>query len=296
MKTFLLLGTLVASALSTPLEILKYKDEEAGHGHVMSGEPGVQVEGEYFWKAPEGDAPLKLVYSAGAEGYVAQGDHLPVAPMMPEVPTMELPVMVDYTPEVAEARSAFMKVFDEVKMRQAEVEENAVDDMVVIDADVDAVERKRRDAEADHHLPYLYNTYAPAYSHYYVYPTVQKVAEAVNEEEEMSMKEEDEMVEEKQVEGVKYYTPAYQYYPGFPSVVYPFQQVAPVNTVSNVQVRYPLYQQSFYPGYPALTFNPTNQVVLGQPQPVAAAAGQPGSRILPEQVQEGEDEPAALLL
>ena len=39
------------------------------------------------------------------------------------------------------------------------------------------------------------------------------------------MKEEDEMVEEKQVEGVKYYTPAYQYYPGFPSVVYPFQQV-----------------------------------------------------------------------
>ena len=47
----------------------------------------------------------------------------------------------------------------------------------------------------------------------------------MNEEEEMSMKEEDEMVEEKQVEGVKYYTPAYQYYPGFPSVVYPFQQV-----------------------------------------------------------------------
>ena len=69
-----------------------------------------------------------------------------------------------------------------------------------------------------------------------------------------------------------------------------------MNTVSNVQVRYPIYQQSFYPGYPALTFNPTNQVVLGQPQPVAAAAGQPGSRILPEQVQEGEDEPAALLL
>ena len=45
-----MLGTLVASALSTPLEILNYKDEEAGHGHVMSGEPGVQVEGEYFWK------------------------------------------------------------------------------------------------------------------------------------------------------------------------------------------------------------------------------------------------------
>merc|ERR1712142_997258 len=179
-------------------------------------------------------------------------------------------------------------------MRQ--VEENDVDDvdMVVIDADVDVVERKRRDADAGHHLPYLYNTYAPAYPHYYVYPTVQKVAEAVNEEGEMSMKEEDEMVEEMQVEGVKYYTPAYQYYPGFPSVVYPFQQVAPVKAVSNVQhvqVRYPLY-----PGYPALTFNPTNQInqiTLGQP---VADAEQPGSRILPEQIQDGEEEPAALLL
>merc|ERR1711868_55151 len=294
-NTFLLLGILVASALSTPLEILNYKDEEAGHGHVMSGEPGVQVEGEYFWKAPEDDSPIKLVYSAGAEGYVAVGDHLPLSPAVPEAPVMELPVMVDFTPEVAEARSAFMKVFDEVKMREArdEVEENAVDDMVVVDAD--SLERKRRDA--DPQLNYFNNFYAPAYPHYYVYPTVSRVVEAEESEDvDTEMKDEDEMVAEKNAEGVKYYTPSYQYYPGFPSVVYPFQQVAPVKAVSNVQVRYPLYQQSSYPGYPALTFNPTNQVVLGQPQPVAAAAGQPGSRILPEQVQEGEDEPAALLL
>jgi len=292
MKTFFLLGTLVVSVLSTPLEILNYKDEEAGHGHVMSGEPGVQVEGEYYWKAPEEDSPIKLVYSAGAEGYVAVGDHLPLSPAVPEAPVMELPVMVEFTPEVAEARSAFMKVFDEVKMREArdEVEENAVDDMVVIDAD--SLERKRRDA--DPQLNYFNNFYAPAYPHYYVYPTVSRVVEAESEDVDVEMKDEDEMVAEKNVEGVKYYTPSYQYYPGFPSVVYPFQQVAPVKAVSNVQhvqVRYPLY-----PGYPALTFNPTNQInqiTLGQP---VADAEQPGSRILPEQIQDGEEEPAALLL
>merc|ERR1712130_601055 len=86
-----------------------------------------------------------------------------------------------------------------------------------------------------------------------------------------------------------FYAPAYPHY-----YVYPFQQVAPVKAVSNVQhvqVRYPLY-----PGYPALTFNPTNQInqiTLGQP---IADAQQPGSRILPDGIQEGEEEPAALLL
>jgi len=114
-----------------------------------------------------------------------------------------------------------------------------------------------------------------------------KVVETESEDVDIEMKDEDEMVAEKNVEGVKYYTPSYQYYPGFPSVVYPFQQVAPVKAVSNVQhvqVRYPLY-----PGYPALTFNPTNQINQ-------ITLGQPGSRILPEQIQDGEEEPAALLL
>ena len=35
---------------SSPIEILNYKDEEAGHGQVMSGVPGEAVMGEFHWK------------------------------------------------------------------------------------------------------------------------------------------------------------------------------------------------------------------------------------------------------
>ena len=112
------------------------------------------------------------MYTAGEEGYLATGDHLPVSPDVPAAPQMVLPVMVDYTPEVAEARSAFMKVFDEVKMRQ--VEDNVVDEDAVA---VEAVERRRRDADpllVKYQHPVV-RSYAPAYPHYYVYPVQQKV-------------------------------------------------------------------------------------------------------------------------
>ena len=60
---------------------------------------------------------------------------------MPEAPAVELPVMVDLTPEVAEARDAFMATFEEVKMRAEAIEAEAEPEAV------EAMERRRRDTE-----------------------------------------------------------------------------------------------------------------------------------------------------
>merc|ERR1719333_2038910 len=119
---------LAASAAASPIEILKVEDAEAGYGHQQSGVPGQEVEGAFYWKAPEGDE-VALTYTAGEAGYLAEGAALPLSPAVPEAPAVELPVMVDLTPEVAEARDAFMATFEEVKMR------------------VEAMERRRRDTE-----------------------------------------------------------------------------------------------------------------------------------------------------
>merc|ERR1712037_578783 len=67
-------------------------------------------------------------------GYLAEGDHLPLSPEIPAAPQMVLPVMVDYTAEVAAARDAFMETFNEAKMK-------AEEEMVEV------VERRRREAE-----------------------------------------------------------------------------------------------------------------------------------------------------
>merc|ERR1712012_1410744 len=72
-----------------------------------------------------------------------------------------MPVMVEHTPEVVEAREAFMKYFQEAKMRAEEA------NMKQVEANaVEAVERRRRAADAQ-----VYG-YAPAYPHYYVYPAL----------------------------------------------------------------------------------------------------------------------------
>ena len=66
-------------------------------------------------QAPDtGDAVYKLTYTADMDGFQAMGDHLPVSVIlytkagfqifvqviMDPVPEVELPAMVDYTPEV----------------------------------------------------------------------------------------------------------------------------------------------------------------------------------------------------
>jgi len=134
----LVFSLLFSLVVCSPIEILNVEDAEAGYGHVMSGVPGEQVEGSFFWRAPEGD-DISLVYTAGEAGYLAEGDHLPVSPEVPAAPEMVLPMMVDFTPEVAAARSSFLEKFNEAKMKAEEETEESM-----IESD-----RRRRDAAED---------------------------------------------------------------------------------------------------------------------------------------------------
>jgi len=289
MIKFHCLALLAASVASSPIEILNYKDEEAGHGQVMSGTPGEAVMGEFHWKAPEGDA-IKVVYTADMDGYVATGDHLPVSP--------------DLTPEVMEARAAFMDKFDEAKAQA--MEEEIMEDIAAVEIAEeimeeealglrsDEVERRRRDADADAQV-FLTQPlqYAPSYPYYFVnpiVPTVKKVAEDIVDEDEVEKVDD---MEEMETPKMAYYLPQYapSYY--YPSVIprlvqYPTgvkttvtQRVSPWYPVSNVQ--YPL-------AYPGLV----PQVVPQVPEVIEPSS--PAERILPSEPQAGEDESAALLL
>merc|ERR1712115_645826 len=140
----------VAEPVAEGGHIIKYDDEELGHGHVQTGVAGEMVEGALYYKVPEGDT-VHLTNTADDNGFVAAGDHLPVAPAALAVEEPVLPVMVDLTPEVAEARDQFAATFKEVQMRNAALEEDEMLESVdnAVDADVEEViaERRRRDAD-----------------------------------------------------------------------------------------------------------------------------------------------------
>merc|ERR1711997_572812 len=140
MKVFLLCLAVAAHGLPVEPEaepaaeadhIIKYDDEELGHGHVQTGVAGEMVEGSLYYKVPEGDT-VHLTYTADDKGFVAVGDHLPV--------------MVDLTAEVAEARDQFAATFKEVEMRNAALEDEMIE---TVDNAVEEViaQRKRRDAD-----------------------------------------------------------------------------------------------------------------------------------------------------
>jgi len=292
---------LAASAAASPIEILKVEDAEAGYGHQQSGVPGQEVEGSFYWKAPEGDE-VALTYTAGEAGYLAEGAALPLSPAVPEAPAVELPVMVALTPEVAEARDAFMATFEEVKMRaeamEAEPEPEAVE----------AMERRRRDTEeamvmeaaemedqvamedmaveavegaAKFQVPvFPVSYYAPSYPHYYLPAVQQKVAGAEAEDPRKELV--------KTVQYLPSILPSYQYYPFssyIPRVVQPVQASEAAKAVKTV----PLYQYPVY--YPGLT-----SLYPGLPLAPAQPAVAEEARVLPDAKVEGEDEPAALLL
>merc|ERR1719278_2539370 len=292
---------LAASAAASPIEILKVEDAEAGYGHQQAGVPGQEVEGSFYWKAPEGDE-VALTYTAGEAGYLAEGAALPLAPAVPEAPAVELPVMVDLTPEVAEARDAFMATFEEVKMRAEAMEAEAE-----AEPEPEAVERRRRDTEeamvveaaemedqvamedmaveavesaAKFQVPvFPVSYYAPSYPHYYLPAVQQKVAGAEAEEAPQVAQT---------VPYLPSILPSYQYYPFssyIPRVVQPVQASEAAKAVKTV----PLYQYPVY--YPGLT-----SLYPGLPLAPAQPAVAEEARVLPDAKVEGEDEPAALLL
>merc|ERR1712004_945816 len=127
MKLLLVLPCLVSLAIAVPVEILSYSAAEEKHDHKMEGVPGEAVMGEFSFQAPDtGDAVYKLTYTADMDGFQAMGDHLPVSVIMDPVPEVELPAMVDYTPEVAAARADFLKVQEGIMAKHA-AEENMVE-------------------------------------------------------------------------------------------------------------------------------------------------------------------------
>merc|ERR1712088_1282917 len=167
MKLFLLLLPL---ATAVPIKIISYSATEEKHNHEMEGVPGEAVMGEFSFKAPDtGDAVYKLTYTADMDGFQAMGDHLPVSVIMDPVPEVELPAMVDYTPEVAAARADFLKVQEEIMAKHA-AEEN------MVEMEESEMERKRRDAEPvvvpthTNLLPTTYHHLAGAYPVYYNNP------------------------------------------------------------------------------------------------------------------------------
>jgi len=295
---------LAASAAASPIEILKVEDAEAGYGHQQAGVPGQEVEGSFYWKAPEGDE-VALTYTAGEAGYLAEGAALPLSPAVPEAPAVELPVMVDLTPEVAEARDAFMATFEEVKMRAEAMEAEA--EAEPEPEAVESMERRRRDTEeamvmeaaemedqvamedmaveavegaAKFQVPvFPVSYYAPSYPHYYLPAVQQKVAGAEAEEAPQVAQT---------VPYLPSILPSYQYYPFssyIPRVVQPVQASEAVKAVKTV----PLYQYPVY--YPGLT-----SLYPGLPLAPAQPAVAEEARVLPDAKVEGEDEPAALLL
>merc|ERR1719333_451259 len=294
---------LAASAAASPIEILKVEDAEAGYGHQQSGVPGQEVEGSFYWKAPEGDE-VALTYTAGEAGYLAEGAALPLSPAVPEAPAVELPVMVALTPEVAEARDAFMATFEEVKMRAEAMEAEPEPEPEA----VEAIERRRRDTEeamvmeaaemedqvamedmaveavegaAKFQVPvFPVSYYAPSYPHYYLPAVQQKVAGDEAEEPREGLV--------KTVPYLPSILPSYQYYPFssyIPRVVQPVQVSEAAKAVKTV----PLYQYPVY--YPGLT-----SLYPGLPLAPAQPAVAEEARVLPDAKVEGEDEPAALLL
>merc|ERR1711970_629384 len=299
MKVFLLCLAVAAHGLPVEPEaepaaeadhIIKYDDEELGHGHVQTGVPGEMVEGSLYYKVPEGDT-VHLTYTADDKGFVAVGDHLPVAPAALAVEEPVLPVMVDLTAEVAEARDQFAATFKEVEMRNAALEDEMIE---TVDNAVDAAvaevvaERKRRDADpvvvpepepimtyntlpyqpiSYHYQPYphVYQTYAHAYPYlpYLTYPPAQPLAaKTLDTEGAEDMEAVDEAAAEPEPETEVL---------GAPLVNLPFR------TLSNPVLT-----------YPSVVYNPYNS--LFNSQFVAPKS------VLPTIPLKGEDEPAALTL
>merc|ERR1719437_178068 len=159
---------------------------------------------------------------------------------------MVLPVMPDLTPEVAEARSSFMQIFDEIKMKNDEEAVEVIDDAVVM-------EKRDADADADpllvqyqQTLP-LYGTYAPAYPHYFnfVYPPEPAPKKKVSITPEDEMMEEDTRKAQEEKLPPQPFGQLPSYYPVYQPMYQPLvqKQVVP-------QFRYPL---TYYPG---LTYYP----------------------------------------
>ncbi|KAK2716505.1 uncharacterized protein LOC136039489 [Artemia franciscana] len=81
MKQIVIFSSVLAIAICRPTEeILNYQADS--QSHMQSGIAGSAVEGEYSYEGPDGKTYMTK-YRADDNGFVAEGDHLPVAPESP---------------------------------------------------------------------------------------------------------------------------------------------------------------------------------------------------------------------
>merc|ERR1712172_241387 len=108
----------------SPQDVFRYEDAETGQSHYMTGEPGKAVEGGFTFTNPEGS--YELVYKADDMGFQPEAAHIPIP--------------VEDTNEVVEAKTKFYSLYDEHKAKvEAAIAEDAA---TVVDA--------RRKREAHH--------------------------------------------------------------------------------------------------------------------------------------------------
>merc|ERR1712110_1348368 len=85
----------------SPNDVFRYEDEATGQSHYMTGEPGMAVEGGWTFTNPEGS--YELVYKADEGGFQPEAAHIPVS--------------VEDTNEVTEAKTTFYSLYDEHKAK-----------------------------------------------------------------------------------------------------------------------------------------------------------------------------------
>ena len=127
-------------AAARPETILDYNAED--HQHAQAGDAGNAVTGSYSFTDAEGKT-YTINYVADENGYRATGDHLPVAPEVPEVPAAE-PVAAEAPAPAAEP--------------------------VVVKADVAPVAAPLVPAATALYHPYPYYGYHGFYGGYHGYP------------------------------------------------------------------------------------------------------------------------------
>merc|ERR1711936_957026 len=88
-------------AKRSPQDVFRYEDAETGQSHYMTGEPGKAVEGGWTFTNPEGS--YELVYKADAMGFQPEAAHIPIP--------------VEDTNEVEDAKAKFYSLYDEHKAK-----------------------------------------------------------------------------------------------------------------------------------------------------------------------------------
>jgi len=112
-------------------DVFRYVDEETGSSHYMTGDPGKSVEGG--WSFTNADGTYELVYKADEGGFQPEAEHIPVA--------------VEDTNEVAEAKANFYTLFKE---HEAKVQEALENDEAVAEVVEEAViDVRKREAEEE---------------------------------------------------------------------------------------------------------------------------------------------------